>query len=231
MLRLRVMWHADGLDAQNARGEWVEVINDGGGSVDLENWELRDANSHRFVFPDITIDQGDSVRVVAGHGTPHGTLYYWNNSDPLFLDEGDEAVLLDPAGDIRAYFEFPCLSHCADPLTDQIARSVMYHPPSGDIPNTEWVDTRNVSNQTIDLYDHFLSNDGDTYLFDEPTPVPPGASTRVRVGRRTDSTLERHWGKSDTILQNRGDRVELLGLDGRRVACFAWGNETCRQRG
>lgn len=234
-LRLRVRWEADGDDDANLNGEWVQVINEGADAVSLGGWQLRDlAMQDPYVFPNITLEAGERVTVFGGAGTSSGLTRYWRNQagsrdGQLFSGSGDGIVLLDPGGDIRAYQEFPCLFECRDALSGKVTVSAMYDPPGGDTPMTEWVDIRNVSDGPVDLYDHYLSNDGDTYLFDVPTVLAPGQSVRVRVGGNpnNDTRFERFWGKTRTILQSSGDRVELLGLDGREVACYGWGGERC----
>jgi len=226
-LRLRVMWDADGPDDSTLSGEWVEVINDGSIAVNLGGWRLADATDstdHTYWFPSTTLNPGQRLRIVGGSGSGH-----WGNTNQLFGQVGDGAYLFDPDSDIRAYFEFPCLTGCSDPLMGKV--SVLAHydpagPDSADV-NGEWIDITNVSNSSIDLYDHFVRNGIYTYLFDGSTVLQKGKTLRLHVGVGTDKPLERYWGKDHPILNNDADTVELLGLDGTQVAEHTWPCTSC----
>jgi hypothetical protein len=42
-----------------------------------------------------------------------------------------------------------------------------------------------------------------------------------------DSRLEKHWGRSSSILNNGGDRVRISSFRGVVVACYAYGSASC----
>lgn len=244
-LTLRVRFDADGDDDKNLAGEWVEVINTGSISVNLRNWELRDSMWNRHLFTaDLILDPLERVRVLGGSGSlPASTELvkmrrWYNPEDPtndeeMFLNRGDVVVLMDPDDDIRSFTEFPCApsyQDCSDPLSASVALWAHYNPPGGpDTAVNEWVDIWNLGTTPIDLYDHYLRNEVHTYLFDTSTVIQPGDYLRVRIGKGTNTGNVRYWGKDDLILADGGDRVELLGMDGREVACYGWGTETCKK--
>jgi endonuclease YncB( thermonuclease family) len=258
---LRVRFDADGDDDQNLSGEWVEIINNGSVSVNLRNWEIRDSMWSRHVFTgDRWINPGKRVRVIGGTATlppstSTTTMVRWynpdlSNTEEIFLNRGDIAALLDPDGDVRAFTDFPCADiyqDCSDPLSESIALWAQYNPPgagdtapNGDDPEDEWIDIWNLGVTDVDLYDHYIRNDVDTYLFDSTTVIAPGRFLRLRVGVGTNGTMQcspgssatclvRYWGKSAVILADDGERIELMGIDGREVACYGYGNETCKK--
>jgi endonuclease YncB( thermonuclease family) len=230
-LRLRVRWDADGPDDSTLSGEWVEVINVGSKAVNLGGWRLSDATDstdHTYSFPSTTLQPGQKIRIVGGPGSGH-----WGNTSQLFGQVGDGAYLFDPDTDIRAYFEFPCLTDCTDPLIGKVSVLAHYDPagPDSEDINGEWIDVTNVSNGSIDLYDHFLRNGIYTYLFDGPTVLQKGQYLRLHVGTGNDGArawgIERYWGKDHPILNNDADTVELLGLDGTPVAAHTWPCTDC----
>ncbi len=226
-LRLRVSWDADGPDDSTLSGEWAEIINDGSVAVNLAGWRIADATDstdHTYWFPSTTLQPGQKLRIVGGPGSGR-----WGNTNQLFGQVGDGAYLFDPDADIRAYFEFPCLTGCTDPLIGKVSVVAHYDPagPDSQDVNGEWIDVTNLSNGSIDLYDHFLRNGIYTYLFDAPTVLQKGQYLRLHVGTGRDTTLERYWGKDHPILNNDADTVELLGLDGTPVAEHTWPCTDC----
>ena len=42
-----------------------------------------------------------------------------------------------------------------------------------------------------------------------------------------DTQFDKHWGMTRQILNNGGDSVMLVGYNGVRLACTAWGSKTC----
>jgi micrococcal nuclease len=122
-LSLVVNYDAEGLDDVNLNGEWVRVDNPSAAAVSIGRWWIRDSGLRRYVFPaGTTVPAQGSVTLHVGDGTATPTDKYWGLSAPVFgnpTDDaralGDGAYLFDPAGDLRAWMQYPCVLGCATP--------------------------------------------------------------------------------------------------------------------
>ena len=156
---LRAKYDADGNDAANLDGEWVEVRNRGERAVALAGWWLRDSDlrfggrgapGFRFA-PGTTVPAGGSVVLHSGCGRDDGHDMHWCQKAPV-LDNvssdarafGDGAYLFDPQGDLRTSTTWPCLRACADPLQGRVRLAV--HPRT-----PEQVTVTNTSAGEVDL--------------------------------------------------------------------------------
>jgi micrococcal nuclease len=96
-----VRYDPPGRDTTNAEEEWVEIRPEGEAPVDLSGWTLRDESSqHRFVFPELIVQPGESVRVRSGCGASTGNDLYWCADDPVWSNGGDTAILQDANGNV-----------------------------------------------------------------------------------------------------------------------------------
>lgn len=86
--------------------EWVVVRNTGTEPLSLAGWQLRDANRHVFTFPNLTLNSGGAVQIHTIAGTNTVIDLYWGLNDPVW-ESGEEAQLLDPAGNVRAVYRVP----------------------------------------------------------------------------------------------------------------------------
>jgi micrococcal nuclease len=124
-LEVAVNWDADGNDAANVNGEWVDIINHGTTTVPLGGWWVRDAayrgvKAHGYVFPaGAQVAPGARVRLHIGHGTDDADTFYWGLNLPIFANVtngskwlGDGAWLFDPQGDLRSWYMYPCRAAC-----------------------------------------------------------------------------------------------------------------------
>lgn len=91
------------------KGENEQVIiqNTGNTSVNMKGWKLVSVKGKQiFYFPYITLQPGQSITICSGPGASgtSGTLiwskaYLWN-------DKGDEAQLINPAGEIVSWYAY-----------------------------------------------------------------------------------------------------------------------------
>ncbi len=86
--------------------EWVVVRNTGTEPLSLAGWQLQDANRHVFTFPNLTLNSGGAVQIHTIAGTNTVIDLYWGLNDPVW-ESGEEAQLLDPAGNVRAVYRVP----------------------------------------------------------------------------------------------------------------------------
>jgi endonuclease YncB( thermonuclease family) len=228
-LKLTVNSDANGTDADNVNGEWVEIRNmDPVNEVHLGGWWVRDSALHRYAFPAYTtIAPSDSLRLYVGRGTNTWTDFFWNSKRPIFDNisghgMGDGAYLYDKQGDLRAWMTFPCRLACTDPNAGAIAISA--HPKG-----REYVTLRNTSAAAVDLQDYRLESPPWGYSFGPSSVLAPGEDMTIEVrGDPTqDSPLYRFWGLGGAILNNGGDTVRLANYRGVRIGCYAYGSGRC----
>ncbi len=86
--------------------ELVVVAYKGNDQINLANWELRDADRHVFVFPQIVLHKDGAVQVHTSSGTNTVIDLYWNASNPIW-QSGEEAQLFDPSGNLRSRYKVP----------------------------------------------------------------------------------------------------------------------------
>jgi hypothetical protein len=81
----------DGLVTRTESDEFVQIINRGSGSADMEGWSLKDASdgSPTFTFPSYSLAPSKSIRVYTNevHLDSGGFSFgygrsIWNNSNP-----------------------------------------------------------------------------------------------------------------------------------------------------
>ena len=124
-LRININYDAQGNDARNVNGEWVDIHNDGASPVSLNGWWIRDAayrgtKAHGYEFPSSAVVQpGSKIRLHVGHGNNDADTFYWGLNVPIFANVtnnakmmGDGAWMFDPDGDLRAYQMYPCRYAC-----------------------------------------------------------------------------------------------------------------------
>ena len=246
-LKLAVNWDADGDDAGNLNGEWVDIKNPGPSAVSLAGWWVRDSwliyNARRvpgFEFPSYaTIPAGGSVRLHVGCGenspaTP--TRFFWCQRSAVFENAsgdkrstGDGGYLFDRDGDLRAHSTYPCMHACDDPLRGKV--QVTAHPTG-----PEHVTIANASAETVDLDGYLLklhlAGAADKFIFGFPlagTQLAPGESLQVLMdgSPRDDHRLVRHLGRGRYVLADGGNVVSLRSPTDVVVGCSAWGRARC----
>jgi hypothetical protein len=74
-------------------GEFVELENASGSSVDLRGWTLRDLARHTFTLPGRVIDPGATLRIWTGRGVDSATDLHWGRRATIWNNPGDTAVL------------------------------------------------------------------------------------------------------------------------------------------
>jgi hypothetical protein len=86
--------------------QWVEIANQGTGSMDLTGWTLMNVENQTFSFPaNFVLKAGTIVRVHAGKGNNTDADLF--NSTLLWNKDGDTANLLDATGRIISVYKYP----------------------------------------------------------------------------------------------------------------------------
>ncbi len=250
-LKIWANWDADGFDAENINGEYVVVENVGTADVDVSGWWVRDApsarhpssivpaagtSSVRYVFGAGTVLRaGRRVTVHVGAGVDTSARKYWGLAAPVFdnvnraTGMGDGAYLLDPDGDIRARFTYPCVVSCGDPATGKLVfGKVMANPPGVDTAALEYLQIRSKATARLSLDGYVVVNIPYTFHFRRGSYIEPGETITLRVGKYGVATRRnQHWGLSQPILNNSGDVVRLQRRDATPIACVAYGTQRC----
>ncbi len=89
----------DGPDEDDLNGEFV-VLGNQAAEIDLTGWTVRDESSaNRYALPDgFTLAEGAGVTIHTGCGEDTATDLYWCADQPVWNNDGDTALLLDPVG-------------------------------------------------------------------------------------------------------------------------------------
>ena len=236
---LTVVWDAPENDAMNINGEYTIVRNNGSTPVDLSGWLLRDSSLEAwYTFPPGSVlAPGDYVTVHVGSGTagspdPHDR--YMNAPRPIFANAatsptliGDGAYLLDTKTAYRAWTEYPCTTDCADPAKGRVIISKVNPKappgPPAKRANAEYVVVKNTSAAPVDLGGYFLRRQISTYTFPPGTVIAPGKTIKVRIGRGTPTATTLYWGRPKTLLDDRGDSVQLVSPQAVVLSSKSWG--------
>jgi len=98
---LELVWvqsDAPGDDYENPRGEFLVFQNTGQHPLALTNWTVHDSVGHRYTFPETTLAPGQRLTLHTGSGVDNGTHHYWNESDPVWNNDGDIVLVTTPDG-------------------------------------------------------------------------------------------------------------------------------------
>ena len=67
----------DGQEGRKEPDEYVEIVNNGNGSVNLAGWALSDESGKRFTFPEFVINVGQSCRIYTDQTHPESCGFNW----------------------------------------------------------------------------------------------------------------------------------------------------------
>ncbi len=232
-----VNWDADGDDGKNVNGEFVVIKNlNKYTGVSLAGWHIRDSSLQMYTFPSgAYVPAGGRVYVHSGKGTNTSKSFYMGLSAALFENVdyahgiGDGAYLLDPDGDYRAWFTYPCVVSCTDPLKGKLAiTKLVYDPAGADTASKEYVRIKNISSTRVNFDGYFIRSWPYTYA---PLGawLGPGETMTLHVGKGTNTHLHKYWGMSASIFNNTGDEVDISNYRNVTITCKRYGNGRCPQ--
>lgn len=90
-------------DNYNLNDEWVS-IKCTKGKVDLGGWSIKDEYGWTFVFPMITLREGDTVRIYTGCGPNTSTSLHWCRDNAVWNNSGDILFLYKVDGTLYGYW-------------------------------------------------------------------------------------------------------------------------------
>ncbi|MGW3951998.1 lamin tail domain-containing protein [Streptomyces sp. NPDC004752] len=79
-------------------GEWVQLKNTSRSAVSLKGWVLKDAANHKYVFPNLRIGAGKTVKVHTGKGSDTASHTYQNRRAYVWNNTSDTATLTKASG-------------------------------------------------------------------------------------------------------------------------------------
>jgi endonuclease YncB( thermonuclease family) len=236
-LKTYIVWDAPGFDDQNVNGEYVVVQNPSTQTLSLNGWKLRDTSLEVFSFPSwAKIPPGGFIKVFTGSGTNTADKFYWGIGHNMWQNPdsqgyADTAVLMDPQGDFRSHFTYPCFSSCADPLSGKLRISEVNYDAEGDDSvnvNGEWIRVTNVSRETLDLGGYYIQRGAFVKMPFRPLQkLRAGDSITIHMGKGQDSYDRMYFGESTSVLNNSGSSVSLANWNGVRIDCSRWGSGRC----
>jgi hypothetical protein len=86
--------------ADDPRGEYLCLVNEGNHAVSLTAWVLRNAQRDVNTLPRFSLAAGQGVRVHPGAGSNSPTDLFGDNGGPQWNNEGGSANLLDADGQV-----------------------------------------------------------------------------------------------------------------------------------
>jgi endonuclease YncB( thermonuclease family) len=244
-IAVTVNWDADGSDADDLNGEWIDIHNGGGRELRLGGWWVRDSHlrfgqgrvpGHRLPGSAV-VPAGETLRLHVGCGPAGALLQYWCLKESAFENvgagdamTGDGAYLFDPQGDLRAWEIYPCLVACSDPLAGKVSLTVR---PRG----RESISIANTSGGPIDLGGHLVklhhAGKPDQFVFGYPfqagTVLAAGETMVLDPSGEPgeDTRLYRGLGRGSYTLADGKGVVSLRTTDDLVTACTSWGDASC----
>lgn len=234
-LRMIINWDADGVDGrpETLNGEWFRVFNDDTRTLNVGDWTIREAATRgRFDLPAGTqIPANGFLTVYVGSGTNTSNKVYLGLDRSLFNNElGDAGYLVDPDGDIRVHFSYPCVAQCSDELQGAMDISANADAEGNDNanPNGEWINITNTSDDSFNLDGYLLRSNGKQYAFPSNSTVHPGERMRLHIGSGSNTRLTKYWGRPEGILSNTGpESITILTYDTIALSSFSWPCDPC----
>ena len=229
--RMKVKWDGAGIDGKDPNSEWARITNtDPERTLSLGGWWFRDSHLRRYTFPrNAAIPPGESIRVHPGNGPNDENTFHWGLGETVFenasIDQkqmGDGGYLFDTRGNLRAAVQYPCRVRCPEPLADKV--QVVARPKGN-----ESVVIKNVSNDTLRLWEYEIESRPWFYEFDRDAVLEPGQEFTLWIGRAEgeEGPRNRGWNFGELLLADRKDVVTLRNPLGAPVKCDAWGGMSC----
>jgi hypothetical protein len=93
--------------AGNLDAEYVDIINQSNGKVDLTGWVLKDESGQEFIFPSLILNSGGAIKIYSKPGQNLSVIeLFWNVDAPVW-ESGEIATLLDASGNAISTYTIP----------------------------------------------------------------------------------------------------------------------------
>ena len=105
-----IHFDAAGIDDINLNDEWIEITSSCPNVLSLSGWLLKDSSAqNNYVFSDISLDPGKSLKLHSGCGTNSVSDIYWQcpqKQHAIWNNTGDEAMLFDSHGKLLSDYSY-----------------------------------------------------------------------------------------------------------------------------
>ncbi len=88
-------YDAEGDDNQNINGEWIVLGNTSSDPIHLQDFYFYDESFHQYIFPEIILESGKSIKIFTGSGENTDQFIYAGFSSPIWNNSGDSFILYD----------------------------------------------------------------------------------------------------------------------------------------
>ncbi|MEU2286405.1 lamin tail domain-containing protein [Streptomyces sp. NPDC013178] len=78
--------------------EWVEIKNTASSAISLKGWVLKDKSNHKYVFPNVKIGAGKTLKVRTGVGSDTASTKYQDRRWYVWNNTSDTATLTKASG-------------------------------------------------------------------------------------------------------------------------------------
>lgn len=92
--------------AGNLDMEYVEILNQSEGAVDMTGWQLLDEDENSFEFPTMILESDGALKVHSKPGQDTVIELYWQSETPIW-QSGEVVQLLDQNGHLTASYSIP----------------------------------------------------------------------------------------------------------------------------
>lgn len=103
---VEIVFDPPGPDGEDLNGEWLTVVNNSGGPVQLGGFSLSDESNNSFELPAHELAAGGKVRIHTGTGRPSDSALFLGRDRPLWNNDGDTAILRDADGSLIARYSY-----------------------------------------------------------------------------------------------------------------------------
>ena len=103
-------YDAEGNDCYNLNDEYVVFINTCEVECDITGWTVKDEGSHKYTFPNLTLQPKETVTLYTGCGENKKNELYWCNSgytcNAIWDNDGDTLYLFDSEGNFVLSYSY-----------------------------------------------------------------------------------------------------------------------------
>lgn len=92
--------------AGNLNMEYVEILNQSEGAVDLTGWQLLDEDGNSFEFPTMILESSGALIIHSKPGQDTVIELYWQSETPIW-QSGEIVQLLDQNSNLTAAYSIP----------------------------------------------------------------------------------------------------------------------------
>ena len=92
--------------AGNLDMEYIQILNQSGGAINLSEWRIQNGRGQQFTFPAMILNQDGAVEVHSKAGTNTVIELYWQSDAPIW-QSGDTVTLFDASGETQATYQIP----------------------------------------------------------------------------------------------------------------------------